>query len=102
MNLSSAGRSSNELPSVRPVWKNNGSRQDIQPTLNGFNWANNGWVAPTPSDADYKNGSYLSLANGAKVTIPMPTVSLNNGNTNYTFEFRLRVRNIQKYSTLVT
>lgn len=102
INLSAAGRSSNELPSVRGTWQNAGSRQAIQPILNGFNWANNGWIAPTPTSADYSNGSYLSLANGSSVTIPMPTVSLNNGSTDYTFEFRLRVRNIQKYSTLVT
>lgn len=102
INLNAAGRSSNELPSVRGVWENGGSRKQIQPALEGFNWANNGWVAPTPADADYKNGAYLSLANGSKVTIPMPTVSLNNGSQDYTFEFRLRVRNIQKYSTLVT
>lgn len=102
LNLSAAGRSNNELASKRGVWENTGSRTQIQPTLDGFNWANNGWVAPTPDDANYKDGAYLVLANGASVTIPMPSVALNSGTTDYTFEFRMRVRNIQKYSTLVT
>ena len=101
LNLSAAGRSNNELASVRNVWQNAGSSQVISTKLTGFNWANNGWIAPAPTSKDYSNGSYLSLANGAKVSISMPAVSLN-GSQNYSFEFRMRVRNVQKYSTLVT
>lgn len=103
MNFSAAGRSSSELQSTRNLWTSNTAARTTNAILEGFNWANNGWVSPAPSSADYKNGSYLSIANGAKLTIPMSAVTLNEGaHLNYSFEFRFRVKNVQKYSTLVT
>jgi hypothetical protein len=46
------------------------------------------------------NGTYLSLTNGAAVTIPMDTINLNY-DSDYSIEMRFRIRNVQEYSTLV-
>jgi hypothetical protein len=103
MNFSAAGRSSSELLSTRNKWISETDSRTTEALLEGFNWANNGWISPSPGSADYKNGSYLSVANGSKVTIPMPTITLNQGRQrNYSFEVRFRVKNVQKYSTLVS
>ena len=102
-NFTAAGRSSSELLSTRNTWKSVTDLGRSDAILEGFNWANNGWVSPAPGSSDYKNGSYLSVANGAKVTIPMDTITLNQAaHRNYSFEVRFRVKNVQKYSTLVT
>ena len=100
INLSAAGRSNFELKSNRNQWPDKG-RKNTQVQLDGFNWANNGWQSPQPSDADYSSGAYLTIANGASVTIPMDPYIVN-GDTDYSFEFRFKVRNVQQYSTLVT
>jgi len=105
MNFSTAGRSPSELLSTRTKWISETDSRTTNAILEGFNWANNGWISPEPGSKDYSNGSYLSVANGAQVTIPMPTggITLNQGRQrNYSFEVRFRVRNVQKYSTLVT
>jgi hypothetical protein len=47
-------------------------------------------------------GSYLSVTNGAKVTIPTPVLTLNTADSPWTFEMRFRVRNAKKFATLVT
>lgn len=100
INLSSAGRSNTELKSKRDKWLDQG-RSQSNAILEGFNWANNGWTSPLPTDTDYNSGSYLTIANGAKVTIPMGSYVVNS-DKDYSFEFRFRVRNVQRYSTLVT
>ena len=101
MNLSSTGRSSDEIAANRETWADGAYKA----TLNGFNWYNNGW-----KNDDDGNGAYLSIANGATVTIPFRNFATNpiedfqfNGvNKNYTLEVRFRIRNVQEYSTLVT
>lgn len=103
MNFTAAGRSSSELQSTRNLWVSETKSRTTNAILEGFNWANNGWISPAPSSSDYKHGSYLSIANGAKLTIPMPSIALNeSAHVNYSFEFRFRVKNVQKYSTLIT
>ena len=92
MNFSSLGRSNSETATARKNWTS-GTYSAI---FNGFNWYNNGWR----NDEDGE-GSYLSIANDANLTIPFGTIGLN-GTQDWTFEMRFRVRNIQKYSTLVT
>lgn len=93
LNMSSAGRSNSENSAYRSTWGD--------ATLTNFNWYNNGWVSPTAGSSEYTYGSYLNIANGASVEIPMNSLSLN-GAYDYSFEIRFRVRNVQKYSTLVT
>lgn len=66
-------------------------------TLNNFNWYNNGWL-----DDNDGNGSYLAVSNGASVTIPMNTISINTNDQPWTFEIRFRIRNAKKFATLVT
>ena len=101
MNLSATGRSNDEIAVNRPVW----TYDQYATTFNGFNWYSNGWK----NDGDGA-GSYLSITNGASVTIPFvnyntpsPTAfAFNDGVTNYTIELRFRIKNVQEYSTLVT
>ena len=96
MNLSSLGRSNDEIMATRSVWTSGAYNVNF----NNFNWYNNGWN----NDND-GNGAYLSVANGASITIPF-----RNGNQdfqfdttgqNYTIEVRFRIRNVQEYSTLI-
>ena len=92
LNLNSAGRSNQETSTSRSIWSFN----NFTTTFKNFNWYNNGWL----NDGD-DNGSYLSIANGASVDVNLNTFTLNSGNSDYTFEIRFRVRNIQEYSTLI-
>ena len=53
-------------------------------------------------------GSYLSVANGAKVSFPLPilagesAMSMNTNDKPWSFEIRFRIRNAKKFATLVT
>lgn len=53
-------------------------------------------------------GSYLSVANGASVTFPLPLASgetamaMNTDAAPWSFEMRFRIRNAKKFATLVT
>ena len=97
LNFSTAGRSNNEVSSQRQIFKD--KKNNVQAILNGFNWKNNGWNNDGLKNG-IDNGSYLTIANGASLTIPFQTVVLNS-NTDYTIEMRYRIKNVQKYSTLV-
>lgn len=70
MNFDSMGRSSTEISSTRGVW--NSKVKEWYAVLNNFNWYNNGW-----KDDKDGFGSYLSIANGASVTIPFGTIAMN-------------------------
>ena len=105
MNFDALGRSSKEIKSSRSQWISSvkakttiGPHNGIpyEATLSDFNWYSNGWK----NDND-GNGSYLSLANGASVAIPIDDLSLND-TYSWTFEIRFRVRNAKKFATLVT
>ena len=100
LNFSAAGRSNSELKSQRTIWTSTGISK-VSAQLSGFNWANNGWENPTPDSEDYNSGAYLTIANGARVEIPVGSWAVNS-DRDLSFEFRFRIRNIQKYSTLVT
>ena len=95
MNFDSMGRSSTEISSTRGVWKS--KVRDYAAVLNNFNWYNNGW-----KDDKDGFGSYLSIANGASVQIPFGTIVMNSNASQWTFEMRFRIKNAQKYATLVT
>jgi len=95
INFDSMGRSSTEIAATRGIWKS--KVKDYSAVLNNFNWYNNGW-----KDDKDGLGSYLSIANGASVQIPYKTITMNTGSTQYTFEIRFRIKNAQKYATLVT
>lgn len=93
-NFVTSGRSNSEIVSKRGVFSS--SIGNYTAKFTDFNFYNNGWK----DDSDGQ-GSYLSVANDASVEIPFNNISLNNSQ-DFTFEIRFRVRNIQKYSTLVT
>ena len=101
LNFDALGRSSKEIKANRSVWKSSVlSKTTAEPynaILSGFNWYNNGW-----QNDDNGLGSYLAVTNGATVTIPTPTLTLNTSGQPWTFEIRFRVRNAKKFATLVT
>ena len=97
LNYTTAGRSNLELKSARSVWKDS---KGSQATLTGFNWQSNGWMKDDVVTGDVDNGTYLSLTNGAAVSIPCRKIQLNESD-DYSIEVRFRVRNVQEYSTLV-
>ena len=98
MNFSTAGRSNNEVLSQRVIFTD--KKNNIPAILSGFNWKNNGWNADGIDKNGIDNGSYLNIANGAQVTLPFQAITLNS-NSDYTIEMRYRIKNVQKYSTLV-
>ena len=96
MNFDSLGRSSKEIRANRSTWKSK-TTTPYEAILSDFNWYSNGWM----NDND-GIGSYLAVANGASVTIPMDSISLNTVSSPYSFEIRFRIRNAKKFATLVT
>ena len=101
VNYTTAGRSNLEIKSKRNIWSNTiTSSQYKEATLTGFNWQSNGWKKDSVVEGEIDSGTYLSLTNGASVSIPCGPLTLNS-TLDYTIEIRFRVRNIQKYSTLV-
>ena len=99
INYTSAGRSNLEIKSKRKIWSDTTGHTDSA-TLTGFNWQSNGWKKDAVIGNAIDNGTYLSLTNGASISIPCPPVTLNNA-TDYTIEARFRIKNVQQYSTLV-
>ena len=97
MNYTSAGRSNLELKAARSIWKDS---KGAEATLTGFNWQNNGWMKDAVPAGQVDNGTYLSLTNGAAVTIPCRSITMNDSD-DYSIEIRFRVKNVQEYSTLV-
>ena len=100
INYTSAGRSNLEIKSKRKVWTDETGHYPDPATLTGFNWQSNGWKKDDVAIGAVDNGTYLSLTNGASVSIPCPAITLNNEN-DYTIEARFRIKNVQKYSTLI-
>ena len=98
LNYTTAGRSNNEVYSQKIIFKD--KKNNIPAILEKFNWKNNGWNADGIDKNGIDNGSYLNIANGAKVTLPFQSITLNS-NSDYTIEMRYRIKNVQKYSTLV-
>ena len=98
-NFTAAGRSSLEVKSTRGVWKDLINNQLA--SLINFNWQNNGWKKDNVVGDAVDSGTYLSVANGASLSFPMPSLRLN-FDKDYTIEARFRIRNVQKYSTLIT
>ncbi len=96
-NFSAAGRSNTEITSSRVKWID-ATNNAYEANLINFNWQNNGWKKDTVIADAIDNGTYLSIANGATLSIPSPTNNpdglLLNYDTSYTIEARFRVRNI--------
>lgn len=101
LNFDAMGRSSKEIKANRSIWKSSVlskiTAEAYNAELTGFNWYNNGW-----KNDNNGLGSYLSITNGAKVTIPTPVLTLNTADSPWTFEIRFRIRNAKKFATLVT
>ena len=101
INLNANGRTNNESALSRQKWQYSWNDSTYDCILNNFNWHTNGWS----TDSDGK--SYLKISDGASVQIPLNEagqvgINLNKDATqNYTFEFRLKIRNITSYDTLI-
>lgn len=103
LNMTTAGRSSSEIKRNRNKFESTVNTSSITTELRNFNWQNNGWKDSTSVGADgVDSGAYLSIANGASVSITRAGNGLIlNGSKDYTFELRFRISNVQEYSTLV-
>lgn len=100
INISTAGRSNNEVAATRGIISS--SVSNLTAELYNFNWQNNGWGIDNVGLDGIDNGSYLTIANGASMVIPFSTILLNDAKgKDYSFELRFRIRNVQQYSTLV-
>lgn len=98
--LNALGRSNNEIESKRVTWTNKGNATGSnikvgEPILEGFNWVTNGWI-----DLDSEGTQVLRISNGAKVTIPLQSLSYAQAQAQ-TYEFEFKVRNATNYSKLV-
>lgn len=99
-NYTTAGRSNSEIQSKRVSFANSVPNATDAATLKNFNWQNNGWNNDGKGADGIDNGAYLSIANGASVSIPVERLTLNS-TWDYTIETRFRIRNVAKYSTLI-
>lgn len=102
MNLNANGRTNNESLLSRQTLQYTWNGNKVNCEFDGFNWHTDGWQ----TDSDGK--SFLRISNGASLSIPLndPNVGvgiqLNKDATqSYTFEFRLKIRNITSYDTLI-
>ena len=94
-NYSTTGRSNDEIISNRNRFAS--SVGNSEAILSGFNWQNNGWGQDEVTGNEIDNGAYLTIANGAAVSIPIPTQTHNlllNSETNYSFEIRFRIHGL--------
>lgn len=97
-----AGRSNTESKTSRQMWsytdKNTGGKT-YTGKFDNFNWYNNGWIL------DENNDTCLRISNGAKFSIPLGNMILNNPSSSAqqskTFEFEFKIRNVQDYSNLI-
>lgn len=103
LNMTTAGRSSSEIKSQRTVFKSTVNEDKISASLLNFNWQNNGWKDSQGADekTGVDSGSYLSIANDAKLNVVLSGDINLNQSKNYSIEFRFRVTNVQEYSTLI-
>jgi hypothetical protein len=63
-----------------------------------FNWLNNGWMM------DNNRQSYLKISNGARLEIPLGSMTFNGGsddNRNFSMEIQFKISNIQNYNNLI-
>ena len=101
INLNANGRTNNESLLSRQQWTYTWNDKVENCILNNFNWHTNGW------NVDANGKSYLKISDGASVQIPLNEtgkvgIDLNkDGTQSYTFEFRLKIRNITSYDTLI-
>ena len=100
LNLDSSGRSNEEYASSRNTWTSKGTPTTPTVKFKNFNWYNNGWIL------DENGRSCLRISNGASISIPISTLgggifASNKVDKALAFEFRFKLRNVQKYNTLI-
>jgi hypothetical protein len=98
LNLTTLDRSNKENKTSRERWEyhhKNNTTTSVQ--FNNFNWYNNGWI-----DDKESGNSILRISNGASIDIPLRVMNSEDLETSLTFEIRFKLRNVQKYSNLIT
>ena len=97
LNLTSSGRSNSENETLRQEWiyqRSNGTKSVVK--FNNFNWYNNGWIQD-----DETGDSVLRISNGASIEIPVSVMNTRDLDSNLTFELQFKLRNVQKYESLI-
>lgn len=97
LNLSSNGRSNAENETQRQEWvyeRSNNTKSVVK--FNNFNWYNNGWLMDEETQ-----DSMLRISNGASIEIPVSVMLGSNLDTSLTFELQFKLRNVQKYESLI-
>lgn len=96
----SKGRTNAESSTQRSTWSytdSDGVKQKA--SFTNFNWYNNGWITDTDGN------TALRISNGAKFSIPMKTMQFHGQQANSqsnSFELEFKVRNVQRYTNLIT
>lgn len=100
LNFNAVGRNNSESAAKRASWSYKLGDETKYATFENFNWHNNGWA----SDDAIKT-SCLRISNGAKFTIPFKSLTFGSdvaGSISHTIEMQLKIKNIQRYGTLIT
>lgn len=97
-NFNPTGRSNAEGLAKRSIYKYTSLKGTTIATLNGFNWYNNGWLK------DENNQACLRISNGAMLSVPLNLgFGFNEeGRRSNSIEMQFKIRNIQRYSNLIT
>ena len=100
LNYECGSRSNQENSVSRQTWESTGTALKNPIVFKNFNWYNNGWKT------DNDNRTCLRISNGASISIPisdeMNLLSSAQLSNPVAFEFRFKLRNVQKYATLIT
>lgn len=100
LNFNAVGRNNSESAAKRASWSYKLGDETKYATFENFNWHNNGWA----SDDAIKT-SCLRISNGAKFTIPFKSLTFGSniaGSISHTIEMQLKIKNVQRYGTLIT
>jgi hypothetical protein len=100
LNFHATGRNNSESAAKRASWSYKLDGQTKSAIFENFNWHNNGW----DSDDEIKT-SCLRISNGAKFRIPFKALTFGSdvaGSISHTIEMQLKIKNIQRYGTLIT
>ena len=99
LDFTAKGRSNTEPKATRESWTFvDSSGVTRRANFIDFNWLNNGWMM------DNERQSYLKISNGARLEIPIGSMTFNGGsddNRNFSMEIQFRISNIQNYNNLI-
>lgn len=99
LDFNAKGRSNDEPKAIKESWSfTDSSGVTKHAKFINFNWLNNGWMM------DNNRQSYLKISNGARLEIPLGSMTFNGGsddNRNFSMEIQFKISNIQNYNNLI-